>query len=219
MTVRPGKDRRMSVIWIPETSRERQRRVGQGSSSYAPPANLRAQMDAAEKPTKQLTKDFAQTERQAAALTNRLDAGGVELQQLSNKLSAAGIDVGYLARYEERLSSKPVEATPTLRQQTAQLEKVRKAKRNSEKLNSMSTNAAARAPVVAAVKQAMSVAAIAPMLTHLDGLRQRLALVGNTSRTAGSMHEEFLTHCSASSATGRKSPHNGSMCSHTQCRA
>ncbi|WP_062731903.1 phage tail tape measure protein [Sphingobium abikonense] len=37
-----------------------------------------------------------------------------------------------------------------------------------------------------------SVAAIAPMLTNLDGLKQRLALVGDANKTAGSMHGEFL---------------------------
>lgn len=38
-----------------------------------------------------------------------------------------------------------------------------------------------------------SVAAIAPLLTNLDGLKQRLALVGDQSAIAGSMHQEFLT--------------------------
>lgn len=37
-----------------------------------------------------------------------------------------------------------------------------------------------------------SVAAIAPMLTNLDGLKNRLALVGDESRYAGSMQAEFL---------------------------
>lgn len=131
-------------------------------------ADLRAQMDAADKPTKQLAKDFAQAERQAATLTARLDAGGAELQQLSAKLSAAGIDVGDLARHEERLSSQTADANRVLRQQTARLEQVNKAKRNSDKLNDMSAKAtgvglgmigaglATGAPVLAAVKQAMT---------------------------------------------------------------
>lgn len=129
---------------------------------------LRAQIDAADKPTKALAKDFAQAERQAAALTARLDAGGAELQQLSAKLSAAGIDVADLARHEDRLSERTEQANRALRQQTAQLERVNKAKRNSDKLNDMSTKAtgmglgmvgagiATAAPVVGAVKQAMT---------------------------------------------------------------
>lgn len=37
-----------------------------------------------------------------------------------------------------------------------------------------------------------SVAAIAPMLTNLDGLKARLDLVADAGKTAGSMHAEFL---------------------------
>jgi hypothetical protein len=37
-----------------------------------------------------------------------------------------------------------------------------------------------------------SISAIAPLLTNLDGLRQRLGLVGDRSRFAGSMTQEFL---------------------------
>ncbi|WP_374414218.1 phage tail tape measure protein [Novosphingobium colocasiae] len=129
---------------------------------------LRAQMDATEKPTKALAKQFAQAERQAASLTAHLDASGAELQQLSSKLSAAGIDVGDLARHEDRLAERAQEANRALRQQTAQLEQVNRAKRNSDKLNDMSTKAtgmglgmvgaglAVGVPVVAAVKQAMT---------------------------------------------------------------
>ncbi|MEE4451475.1 phage tail tape measure protein [Novosphingobium resinovorum] len=131
-------------------------------------AELRAQIDATDNPTKRLSKEFQQAERQAAALTARLDAGGAELQQLSARLSAAGIDVGDLARHEDRLSERTEQANRALRQQTAQLERVNKAKRNSEKLNDMSSKAtgmglgmiaagaATAAPVVGAVKQAMT---------------------------------------------------------------
>ncbi|WP_454796903.1 phage tail tape measure protein [Novosphingobium lindaniclasticum] len=131
-------------------------------------ADLRAQMEAAEAPTKKLAKEFTQAERQAAALAARLDKGGSELQELSSKLSAAGIDVADLARHEDRLSEKTAEANRALRQQTAQLEKVNQAKRNSDKLNEVSAKAsgvglgmvgagiATAAPVVGAVKQAMT---------------------------------------------------------------
>jgi TP901 family phage tail tape measure protein len=131
-------------------------------------AELRAQIDATDSPTKKLSKEFQQAERQAAALTARLDAGGAELQQLSARLSAAGIDVGDLARHEDRLSERTDQANRALRQQTAQLERVNKAKRNSDKLNDMSgkatgmglgmiaAGAATAAPVVGAVKQAMT---------------------------------------------------------------
>lgn len=48
-----------------------------------------------------------------------------------------------------------------------------------------------------------SVAAIAPMLTNLDGLKARLELVGDASETAGSMHAEFLNRIATSEgATG-----------------
>jgi myosin heavy subunit len=131
-------------------------------------AELRAQIDATDNPTKKLAKEFAQAERQAAALTARLDAGGAELQQLSARLSAAGIDVGDLARHEDRLSARTEQANRALRQQTAQLERVNKAKRNSDRLNDISGKAtgvglgmigagvATAAPVVGAVKQAMT---------------------------------------------------------------
>lgn len=131
-------------------------------------ATLKAKMDAAEEPTKQLAKEFAQAERQAAALTARLDKGGAELQQLSSKLGAAGIDVADLARHEDRLSEKVDHANRALRQQTAQLDKVNRATANSQKLNDISGKAtgaglgmiaagtAAGAPVAMAVKQAMT---------------------------------------------------------------
>lgn len=48
-----------------------------------------------------------------------------------------------------------------------------------------------------------SVAAIAPMLTNLDGLKARLGLVGDQSRYAGSMHGEFLARIATTQgATG-----------------
>jgi TP901 family phage tail tape measure protein len=48
-----------------------------------------------------------------------------------------------------------------------------------------------------------SVGAIAPMLTNLDGLKQRLELVGDASATAGSMHAEFLNRIATTEgATG-----------------
>ncbi|HUD90231.1 phage tail tape measure protein [Sphingobium sp.] len=131
-------------------------------------AQLRAQLEATEKPTKKLRAEFERAEKQAATLATRLDAGGAELQQLSAKLSAAGIDVADLARHEDRLSEKTAEANRALRVQTAQLEKVNQANRNSQKLNDLSGKAtgaglgmiaagtAAGAPVAMAVKQAMT---------------------------------------------------------------
>ena len=48
-----------------------------------------------------------------------------------------------------------------------------------------------------------SVTAIAPLLTNLDGLKARLDLVGNSSKTAGSMHAEFLNRIATTEgATG-----------------
>ena len=84
-------------------------------------ADLRAQLDATAAPTKKLAKEFAQAERQAAALGAKVEEGGTELQRMSAKLSAAGIDVANLAAHEDRLSAKTAEANRTLRQQTAQL--------------------------------------------------------------------------------------------------
>ena len=48
-----------------------------------------------------------------------------------------------------------------------------------------------------------SVSAIAPMLTNLDGLKERLTLVGDQSKYAGSMNKEFLSRISTTKgATG-----------------
>ena len=131
-------------------------------------AQLRAQLEATEKPTRKLRMEFERAEKQSAQLAARLDQGGAELQQLSAKLSAAGVDVMDLAGHEDRLANRTAEANRALKQQTAQLEKVAQANRNSEKLNEVSQKAtgvglgmvaagvAAGAPVVGAVKQAMS---------------------------------------------------------------
>jgi len=131
-------------------------------------AALRAQLEATENPTKKLRSEFERAERQTAQLSARLDSGGAELQQLSAKLSAAGIDVTDLARHEDRLAMQTHEANQALKKQTAQLDKVAQASRNSQKLNDISAKAtgagigmmgagvAAGAPVVMAVKQAMT---------------------------------------------------------------
>ena len=129
---------------------------------------LRAQLEATEKPTKKLRTEFERAEKQSAQLAARLDQGGAELQQLSAKLSAAGVDVMDLAGHEDRLANRTAEANRALKQQTAQLEKVAQANRNSQKLNDVSQKAtgmglgmvaagvAAGAPVIGAVKQAMT---------------------------------------------------------------
>lgn len=131
-------------------------------------AQLRTQLEATEKPTKKLRTEFERAEKQSAQLAARLDQGGAELQQLSAKLSAAGVDVMDLASHEDRLAQRTGEANRALKQQTAQLEKVNQANRNSQKLNDVSQKAtgmglgmvaagvAAGAPVIGAVKQAMS---------------------------------------------------------------
>jgi len=131
-------------------------------------AQLRAQLEATEKPTKKLRMEFERAEKQSAQLATRLDQGGAELQQLSAKLSAAGVDVLDLTRHEDRLANRTAEANRALKQQTAQLEKVNQANRNSEKLNEISQKAtgmglgmvaagtAAGAPIVMATKQAMT---------------------------------------------------------------
>ncbi|MCI4588598.1 phage tail tape measure protein [Sphingobium sp. BYY-5] len=131
-------------------------------------AALRAQLDATEKPTKKLRDEFARTEKQSAHLANRIENGGTELQRLSAKLSSAGIDVADLAHHEDRLAAKTAQANQALRKQTAQLEKVAQANRNSEKLNAVSQKAtgmglgmvaagtAAGAPIVMATRQAMT---------------------------------------------------------------
>lgn len=130
-------------------------------------AALRDQIAATEGPTKKLRAEFEKAERHTAQLAARLDAGGAELQQMSAKLSAAGIDVADLAGHEGRLANRVHDANQALRQQTAQLGKVEQAKRNSDKLNDVSSKAtgmglgmiaagtAAAVPVVGATKQAM----------------------------------------------------------------
>ncbi|WP_449471982.1 phage tail tape measure protein [Sphingobium chungangianum] len=129
---------------------------------------LRAQLEATEKPTKKLRMEFERAEKQSAQLAARLNHGGAELQQLSAKLSAAGVDVMDLAGHEDRLANRTAEANRALKQQTAQLEKVAQANRNSEKLTEVSQKAtgmglgmvaagtAAGAPIVMATKQAMT---------------------------------------------------------------
>jgi len=129
---------------------------------------LRAQMEATEKPTKKLRTELEKVERQTGQLANQIDAGGAELQQLSAKLSAAGVDVTQLANDEDRLADKVQQANRALKQQTDALAKVDQATANSRKLNDISAKAttagigmvaagtAAGAPVVAAVKQAMT---------------------------------------------------------------
>lgn len=131
-------------------------------------AALRDQLEATEKPTKKLRDEFARAEKQAAQLTERIDTGGAELQRLSGKLSAAGIDVAELATHENRLADRTADANQALRQQTAQLEKVAQANRNTQKLNDVSQKAtgmglgmvaagtAAGAPIVMATRQAMT---------------------------------------------------------------
>lgn len=129
---------------------------------------LRAQMEATEKPTKKLRTELEKVERQTGQLAHQIDAGGAELQQLSAKLSAAGVDVTELATHEDRLADKVRDANRALNQQTHALAKVDQATANSRKLNDISAKAttagigmvaagtAAGAPVVAAVKQAMT---------------------------------------------------------------
>jgi phage tail tape measure protein, TP901 family, core region len=131
-------------------------------------AELRRQLEATEQPTKKLRDEFEKVERQSVQMAQKLESGGAELQQLSSKLSAAGIDVAELARHEDRLAAQTQDATEALRRQTAQLEKVDQARRNSEKLNDVSAKAtgmglgmiaagtAAGAPIVMATKQAMT---------------------------------------------------------------
>ncbi|BAV65749.1 phage tail tape measure protein [Sphingobium cloacae] len=131
-------------------------------------AQLGAQMEATEKPTKKLRTEFERAQKETAQLTARLDAGGAELQQMSAKLSAAGIDVADLARHEDRLATQTHDANQALKRQTAQLEKMGAAKRNSEKMNDISAKAtgaglgmiaagtATAAPIVLATRQAMT---------------------------------------------------------------
>jgi chromosome segregation ATPase len=97
-------------------------------------AALRQQLDATEAPTKKLRAEFEKVERQTGQTAQRLEQGGAALQKLSAGLSAAGIDVLDLARHEERLATQTQEANATLRQQTAQLDKVNAARRASEKM-------------------------------------------------------------------------------------
>ncbi|MBB6191498.1 TP901 family phage tail tape measure protein [Sphingobium wenxiniae] len=131
-------------------------------------AALRNELEATEKPTKKLRSEFERAQKETAQLSARLDAGGAELQQLSAKLGAAGIDVADLARHEDRLASQTHEANQALKKQTAQLDKMGKAKANSQKMSDISAKAtgvglgmigagtAAGVPVVMATKQAMT---------------------------------------------------------------
>jgi phage-related tail protein len=131
-------------------------------------AALRQQLDATEAPTKKLRAEFEKVERQTGQTAQRLEQGGAALQKLSAGLSAAGIDVLDLARHEERLATQTQEANATLRQQTAQLDKVNAARRASEKMGEISSKAtgmglsaiaagtATAAPLVVATKQAMT---------------------------------------------------------------
>lgn len=129
---------------------------------------LRQELEATEKPTKKLRSEFERAQRQAGMLADQVDNGGRELQQLQRQLEAAGIDVADLAGHEDRLSGKVQEANRALKQQTANIEKLNQASRNSDKLNDLSTKAtgtglgmiaagtAAGLPVVASTRQAMT---------------------------------------------------------------
>ncbi|CCA91305.1 phage tail tape measure protein [Novosphingobium sp. PP1Y] len=131
-------------------------------------AALGQQLEETEEPTKKLRNEFEKVERQTAQVARKLESGGAELQQLSSKLSDAGIDVADLARHEDRLAERTQDATEALRRQTAQLEKVDRARRNSEKLSDIGSRAtgmgvgmiaagtAAGAPIAMATKQAMT---------------------------------------------------------------
>jgi chromosome segregation ATPase len=94
-------------------------------------AALRQQLDATEAPRRSCGPS-SKVERQTGQTAQRLEQGGAALQKLSAGLSAAGIDVLDLARHEERLATQTQEANATLRQQTAQLDKVNAARRASE---------------------------------------------------------------------------------------
>ncbi len=66
-----------------------------------------------------------------------------------------------------------------------------------------SLDQAARPGMLAELFGTESVGAIAPLLTNLDGLQQRLTVVGDASQTAGSMHQEFLNRIATTEgATG-----------------
>ncbi len=129
---------------------------------------LRATLEKTEAPTKKLRAEFARAEKQTAMLTAKVDKGGDELQQLSKQLGAAGIDVADLSRHESQLADRTHDANQALKQQTAQLDKVAKAQRNTERLNEVSAKAtgmglgmiaagtASAAPIVMATKQAMT---------------------------------------------------------------
>ncbi|HEX7856021.1 MAG TPA: phage tail tape measure protein [Sphingobium sp.] len=131
-------------------------------------AELRRQLAATEAPSKKLRTEFERTERQSAALRGRLDQQGNELQQLGRKLTAAGLDVNDLAKHEDRLADRTYEANKRLKQQQAQIEKVSRASKNSERLNEISGKAAiagtgmigagvaSATPVVLASRQAMT---------------------------------------------------------------
>ncbi|MFT3967749.1 MAG: phage tail tape measure protein [Sphingobium sp.] len=131
-------------------------------------AGLRRQLEATEAPSKKLRTEFAQAERQSAALRTRLDQQGNELQQLSAKLTAAGVDTKDLAAHEDRLAHRAYAANQRLKQQEAALEKLSRAKRNSDRLKDISGKAAVAGasmtgagvamatPVVMGVKQAMT---------------------------------------------------------------
>lgn len=98
---------------------------------------LRAKLAATENPTRKLRTEFEKAERETSRLARAIDAGGEELQQMSAKLSDAGIDVSNLARHEDDLANSVYDTNQALKKQQDQLEKIDKAKKNSEKLKNM----------------------------------------------------------------------------------
>ncbi|RJF92996.1 phage tail tape measure protein [Sphingomonas cavernae] len=131
-------------------------------------ADLKRELDAIEQPTKRMAAAYAAAERNVARLTDRHEETGRELQTLSTRLNSAGIDVAELGQHEDRLALRTREANKALAEQKAKLDQVAKARRQSDEMRDLSgklaasgagmiaTGVAAGAPVLGAVKDAMT---------------------------------------------------------------
>ncbi|SNS20695.1 phage tail tape measure protein, TP901 family, core region [Sphingomonas laterariae] len=131
-------------------------------------ASLAREIAATDSPTKKMAAAFERAKREARTLKVEHQQQAEKLQQLRRDLGDAGINTGRLAEHERRLRTEVAATTARLKQQTDQLGKMEAARRNSDKMRDLSGTAAtaglsmigagvaAGAPVVGAVKQAMT---------------------------------------------------------------
>lgn len=113
-------------------------------------AALRAEMTAAADPPKKLAAAFARAERAEAALTERHEKQGSELQQLQRRLDQAGVEVADLANHERRLADAAQETSRALERQQQRLERIERVKAKAERIKSVGATVAGTGAIATA---------------------------------------------------------------------